>query len=238
MDKVTILIVTFARPKMIRKTIYGFLKNHNYNLLDLQFHIADNATEQRANIKDYVPAIIRDFDYLDWSYTIENKPGWGNNVNTAIKKINNNFIFLIEDDREAYATIDLVNGVRLLNEKRDVGLVRYDGIAGHIDTVLRLQEVKTQDCRFSYCIIDQELSRRPITYSNQPHLRHIRFTEYYGLYPENVRLGQCERLYASHIKRNPHGPKIAILEDGIQNRFRHLGAGKNSRQHSEFDKGA
>ena len=236
MDKVTVLIITFARPKMIRKTIYGFLKNQNYNQKDLIFHIADNNTEKRANIKNYVPSIIADFPYLNWQYTIEKKPGWGNNANAALKKIKTNFIFLIEDDREAYNTINLVDGVKLLQEKPNTGIVRYDGIAGHLDTVLKLKEVKTDNERFSYCEIDQELSRRPITYSNQPHLRHTRFTEYYGLYPENVKLGRCERIYANHVKRNPKGPKICILEDGIQNRFNHLGAGK-SFQHSKEDKG-
>ena len=236
MDKVTVLIVTFARLKMIRKTIYGFLKNSNYPQDDLIFHLADNATDRRTSSENYIPSIIKDFSYLNWTHTIENKPGWGNNVNTALKKIRTDFIFLIEDDREAHNTINLVDGVRLLNEKQDVGLVRYDGIAGHLDTVLKLKEVKTNSCRFSYCEIDQRQSKRPITYSNQPHLRHKRFTEYYGYYPENVTLGRCERLFAAHVKHNPDGPKIAILEDGIQNKFNHLGAGKNSRQHTKWDK--
>ena len=236
MDKITVLIVTFNRPQMIRKTIYGFLKYHNYNLGDLIFHAADNDSEARASAKDYIPSIISEFPYLNWQYTIEKKPGWGNNVNTALKKINTNFIFLIEDDREAYDTINLKDGVTLLQNETDLGVVRYDGIVGHIDTVLTLKECQINKHKIPYCEINQRLSRRPITYSNQPHLRHKRFTEYYGLYPENVKLGKCERLYASHIKRNPDGPKIAILQDGIQNRFHHLGAGKNSRQHSEWDK--
>lgn len=233
-ESVTVLIVTFARPEMLRKTINGFLKHNNYPYL--KFHLADNDTTKRFGIKNYVPALLDEYSDLEWSYTIEKKPGWGNNVNAALRAIKTDLVFLIEDDRMAYAKINLADGVTLLQHKRDVGLVRYDGIAGHTDTVLKLREIKTKNTKFSYCTIDNRLSRRAITYSNQPHLRHKRFTEFYGLYPENVTLGHCERLYASNVKRNPGGPQIAILEDGIQNRFTHLGAGKNSRQHSAWDK--
>lgn len=232
MELVTILIVTFARPKEISKTIYGFLKNQNYPLEYLNFHLADNDTSGRFGIKDYVAMILKDFHFLKWSYTIEKKPGWGNNVNTALKKIKDDYIFLIEDDREAYGKIDLASGVKLLHDKADVGLVRYDGIAGHVGTVLELCEDGKE---IPYLTINQRLSKRPITYSNQPHLRHKRFTQYYGFYPENTKLGNCEKLYALHVKRNPDGPKIAILQDGIQNRFNHLGAGQ-SRQHTKWDK--
>ena len=134
------------------------------------------------------------------------------------------------------SAINIADGVKLLTKNNNVGLVRYDGIAGHTGTALKLCEHKNGKDKFTYCAIDHKRSQRPITYSNQPHLRHKRFTEYYGLYPENVSLGRCERLYANHVKRNPDGPQIAILEDGIQNRFTHLGAGNNSRQHSEWDK--
>lgn len=233
LPEATVLLVTFARPQMIRKTLYALLKHTDY---PLKFHLADNDTTGRTGLKSYTQDILKEFHHLDWTVSVEKSVGWGNNVNTALKNVHTDYIFLIEDDRAAYKFVDIKTGVRLLENKSDIGLVRYDGIAGHNDTVLQLNEVKTKDYRFSYCTIDQQQSKRPITYSNQPHLRHTRFTEYYGLYPKNVKLGLTERQFAIHVKRNPNGPKIAILEDGIQNRFRHLGAGSNSRQHSKWDK--
>lgn len=233
MRDLTVLLVSFARPKMLRKTIYGLLKNHNYDLDRMTFCLADNDSEGRANLPKFTQSVVQDFPFLDWQVSIEKKPGWGNNVNTALQRIKTPFIFLIEDDREAYNAINLRDGVRLLKARKDVGLVRYDGIAGHSTLVLRLCNL--QDHRFSYCTIDHAQSRRPITYSHQPHLRHQRFTSFYGYYPENVGLARCERQFSLHVKRNPQGPKIAILEDGIQNKFRHLGAGSNSRQHTKYD---
>lgn len=235
MKDVTVLIVTFARPDIIKKSIYGFLKNHNYDLRNLKFHLADNDTTGRTGIKNYVNDITQEFNYLDWSFTVECIPGWGNNVNTALKYITTDYVFLMEDDRCAYDTINLVDGVKLMQNCNDVGLVRYDGIAGHKETVWEMSEVRNKNVRLSYMAVNHKLSKRPITYSNQPHLRHTRFTQFYGYYPENVKLGMCERLYALNVKRNPNGPKIAILQDGIQNRFHHLGAGK-SRQHTKWDK--
>lgn len=234
MNEITVCFVTFARPKIIRKTIYGFLKNNDLNVRKMDFHIADNDTEKRTDMTNYIADIIKDYSYLDWSYTVEKQPGWGNNVNTALRSIKTDFVFLIEDDRCAREAINLTQGIHLLQNKKDIGIVRYDGIAGHTGTHLVLHEMKIPDYKFSYCIIDHKQSARPITYSNQPHLRHKRFTDYYGYYPENVKLGMCEKKYAVHVKRNPKGPKIAILADGIQNKFHHLGAGK-SRQHGKYD---
>lgn len=233
----TVLIVTFARPKAICTTLYSFLKHQNYPLEKLHFHLADNDSEKRANIKDYVPTILKEFDYLNWTCTIEKRAGWGYNVNTALKKIKNKFIYFTEDDYSAYAKINLTDGVVLLDTKSDVGMIRYDGIAGHVTLALNLCECKTKTHKFTYLTIDNKHSVRPIAYSNRPHLMHKRLTDYYGLYSEGLTLGHTERAYALKIRQNWQGPKIAVLQDGIQNRFRHLGAGKESRQGSKFDKG-
>jgi len=228
MDLVTVLIVSYDRKNELRKSLYGFLKNVQYPKDKLRFHLADDKSPGSL-----VEDVIQEFKWLNWSYTITNRKGWGGNVNAAMRAIKTDYIFLMEDDRQAYGAINLVDGVKLLKNIPAVGLVRYDGIAGHTTLTLNLKECKAG--RFSYCTIDKQRSRRPIIYSNQPHLRHRRFNEFYGLYKEGLKLGKTEREYALWFHK-AKGPDIAILEDGIMNRFNHLGAGK-SRQHTKYDVG-
>lgn len=232
MVDLTVLLVTFARPKEIRKTIYEFLKHQNYPLENLHFHLADNDTENRTGIKDYASMILDDFPCLNWSLTIETKHGWGYNVNTALNKINTNYIFLIEDDYVANRAVDLISGVELMEAQTNVGLVRYDGIAAHTGMILHLRELKTETSRIDYCLLDKDSPHLNV-YSNRPHLRHKRFTECYGYYLEGKSLGQTEDAMAHTVKDKKQCCDVAILGDGITITFDHIGA---SFQNGEHDK--
>jgi len=229
---VTILIVTFNRPKEIRKTIYEFLKHQNYPIEKLTFHLADSDTEKRTGTVNYVQSILADFPYLDWQYTIESNPGWGYNVNTALKKISDNYIFLIEDDYVAIRDVDLVSGIELMEKQTNIGAIRYDGIAAHTGMILHLKELKTETSRIDYCLLDKE-SQHLNVYSNRPHLRHKRFTECYGYYLEGRSLGYTEDAMAHTVKDKKQCCDIAILGNGIEKAFDHIGA---SYQNGVYDK--
>lgn len=230
MEKVTVLIVSYNRESILKKSLYGFLKNVQYPRDLLEFHLADDKSP--GNL---VENILNEFKTLKWTYTITERRGWGANVNAALKAIKNDCVFLMEDDRCAYDKINLNDGVRLLRERPEVGLVRYDGIAGHVGLVLQLKEFGNEYPRTSFLTVDKVATQQNYIYSNQPHLRHRRFTEAYGYYPEGLKLGQTEVQYAGNF-RAKKGPDIAILEDGIINKFEHLGAGK-SWQHTNEDVG-
>lgn len=232
MVDITVLLITFARPKEIRKTVYELLKHQNYPLENLHFHLADNDTERRFGITDYVPMILSDFSFLDWTVSIETRPGWGYNANTALKQINNNYIFLIEDDYIAHRPVDFVSGVSLMEAQSNIGLIRYDGIAAHNGLILHLREANTQTGKVDYCIIDKN-SKHLNVYSNRPHLRHRRFTDCYGYYTEGQPLGVTEETMAHNVLDKKECPDVAILWDGIANAFEHIGA---SFQGGEFDK--
>ncbi|MFA5166617.1 MAG: glycosyltransferase [Candidatus Paceibacterota bacterium] len=233
MVDISVLLVTFGRPKEIRKTVYELLKHQNYPLENLHFHLADNDTERRLGIKDYTSMILSDFSFLNWTYSIETRPGWGYNVNTVLKQINTNYIFLIEDDYVAHRPVDLVSGVELMEAQANIGLIRYDGIAAHNGLILHLREATTPNGKkIDYCLIDKS-SQHLNVYSNRPHLRHRRFTDCYGYYIEGKALGVTEETMAHNVLDKKQCPDVAILGDGIANAFEHIGA---SFQGSEFDK--
>jgi hypothetical protein len=231
MVDITVLLVTFARPKEIRKTLYELLKHQNYPLENLHFHLADNDTERRFGIENYVSTILSDFSFLNWTYSIETRPGWGYNINTALKQINTNYIFLIEDDYIAHRPVDLISGVELMEAQTDIGLVRYDGIAAHVGLILHLKEATTPTGKkIDYCTIDKE-SEHLNVYSNRPHLRHRRFTDCYGYYIEGSSLGATEEAMAHTVLDKKECPEIAILGEGIPNAFEHIGASFQGSKH-------
>ena len=224
----TILVVTFDRPKEIRDTLYGFLKHVKYPHDKLMFHLADDGSPD-----GYIGAIESEFHFLRWSHTQTNRQGWGANVNTALKAIATNLIFLMEDDYVAMDDVDLISGAKILTNVEETGLVRYDGIAGH-NLRVQFTEYKENGVRYGYGIIDK-LSPHLNVYSNRPHLRHARFTRYYDYYPEGKPLGWTEEAFAHHVKKSPEdGPQLVILDSGVERRFDHIG---KSRQLSEFDIG-
>jgi len=222
---VTVLIVTWNRPEEIRRTInalQGYLIYPN-----LAWHIADDNSPG-----DYLPALRADFPHLKFTTTVTDRKGWGANVNLALKTIATNYIFSCEDDYVAYHILDLETGVELMELRENIGLVRYDGLSGHIGLDLSVQEAKTMG-RLDYLQIVKDKSSHLNVYSHRPHLKHVRFHKAYGSYKEGVTLGECEEDFAHRVKGSD-GPGLAILTNGIPRAFDHVG---KSRQGTPEDPG-
>lgn len=239
--QVSVLIVTYDRPKEIRQTIYALLKHLKYPREKLLWHLADdNSPEQ------YLDDIKREFKYLHFTATVTDRKGWGANVNKAqlFCQDKSDFIFLIEDDYVAQRQIDLEQGVALLASEHDrhkpeeatarkpIGLVRYDGIQAHWLN-LELREAQTGIGAVHYMHI---LHNSPFlnVYSNRPHLKHRRFHDNYGNYEEGLNLGETESGFAHRVKHSKDRVWITVLQSGIQKSFEHIG---HSRQHTELDIG-
>lgn len=223
---VTILIITWNRPVEIRRTIMALRNNLCYPG-PLAWHIADDKSPA-----GYLPAVKADFLDLNFTTTQTDRKGWGANVNLALRTIKTDYVFSCEDDYVAIRKINLAQGVELMELCQSVGLVRYDGLSGHVGLTLRLQEAKKFDA-LNYLMIVKDKSSHLNVYSHRPHLKHRRFHDFYGLYPENLSLGECESGFAHRVK-SKNGPSLAILSDGIPRAFDHIGV---SRQGTADDPG-
>lgn len=226
---VGVLIVTWNRPKVLRATLNA-LKEHLRYSGPLMWHLADDKSPG-----SYVHDVMAEYPELDFSYTITPRLGWGANCNTGLMYLNAKvkYIFLCEDDYIALRPIKLDQGVALLETAEDVGVVRYDGIAGHYLN-LELRECRnTPVGTFSYLRI---LKHSPFlyVYSHRPHLKHVRFHDYYGLYKQNIPLGATEEDFAKRVYNDKgDGPITSCLADGIQRHFDHVG---KTRQGSDADR--
>jgi len=226
---VSILIVTWNRPKEIRRTLSGLLHNIRYPMDKLHWHLSDDQSPGT-----YLTDIVSEFPKLQFTSTVTERKGWGANVNKGITFCldkGHDFIFLCEDDYVATRPIRLRAGVAVLLGEKEIGVIRYDGIEGHaLD--LELREAQTPIGKVPWLRI---LKGSPFlnVYSNRPHLMHRRFHDRYGLYPEGQRLAITETRFAQRVKRTA-GPDIAVLKDGIGKAFDHIG---KSRQGTDADVG-
>jgi len=224
---VAVCIVTYDREREIKAVIRA-LREHFHYTGSIKWHIADDSSPQ-----GYLGRITNEFPEIKFTHTITKRAGWGANVNKALGYLSNYpYTFLIEDDYVAKRDLDITTGVALMEAKADIAMVRYDGIAGHDTLILRLEEADSRVGKFSYMRIDKDSPHLNV-YSNRPSLRHTRFHECYGWYPEGVSLGDTETQFAHRVRDKKHCGDVAILWDGIPRAFDHIG---KSRQGSEADK--
>lgn len=228
---VAVMLITWNRPREIRRTLTALQEHLRYSG-KLHWHIADDGTGGT-----YVQDIEADFPDVAFTHTITKRGGWGVNANTAMRflwKEGHHFIFLCEDDYLALRPIELNRGVALMQGVRSVSLVRYDGIAAHGQKGLDLQLRMTRRPQKIPYLLILKSSAHVNVYSNRPHLKHKRFHDYHGMYPNRTALAQTETAYAKQVKRKPGGQNIAVLPDYLFTPFRHFG---KSWQGTEHDRG-
>jgi len=227
----TILLVTYDRPKEIRRTINALLDSVYYPGR-IRLHIADDGSPG-----DYVNDLLEEYEEARFSFsaTITDRGGWGKNYNNAFRDIDTDYIFVIEDDYVAKKGINLCQGVALMEMRKDIALVRYDGVGGHKLTLeLRSEPWDSPHGgpHLHYMVIDQDNSEL-YAYSNRPHLIHRRFHTHFGYYAEGRQLGETEESFGHTVKNLAHdGYRLAVLEDGIPCAFDHIG---HSYQLTEMD---
>lgn len=236
---VSIQICTYNRPREIRQTLTALSRYLCYEG-NLQVVICDDHSpgEYRKQLKqDYPLAQIVDTG---------KQGGWGVNVNRGLGQIETEYIFFLEDDYVLTEPLDLTIGVMLLMRNEHIGMVRYRGTAGdhliyhQMETDLsathpHYREGVGLEGKCTYFLLDGGSPALWI-YSNGPHLKHIRFHQFYGRYPEGLRLGQTEESYAHTVKdgmKMQGAPAIAIFPHWINMLWEHIGS---SFQNSEFDK--
>ncbi len=223
---VAVVIITYNRPQEVRQVIKALRTCIQYKG-PLVWHLAD---DQSPGL--YVQAIREDFPELHFSASITARGGWGKNVNTALKGCKTPYVFACEDDYVAIRPLNLTQGVALLEKEHTLGLVRYDGLAGHILN-LQLRTTVTSIGDVAYVKIEHTSPHINI-YSHRPHLKGERFHRHYGYYPEGLALGATEETYAHHVKDNMGtGPQLVALTDGLVRAFTHIG---HSWKGSPYDK--
>ncbi len=242
--EVTILLCTFERQDELTRTLDALKDGLTYPADKLRWIICDDSSPS-----NFAAKLARRAAYRDLNIQVvktEKNSGWGVNVNNGLAHVETDLCFFIEDDYVLTQPLDLRVGVAMMTALPHVGMLRYRGTAGE-HMVLHQMEVHIEDWlpdyrdgmgllgRLQYCLLDSG-SPSLYIYSHGAHLKRRAFHQFYGAYPEGLKLAATEEGYAHQVKakmKEPGAPPIAILPGWIVNHFDHIG---HSYQDSELDK--
>lgn len=185
---------------------------------------------------------------MDATCSVTERKGWGANVNAALRAVKTDYVYFTEDDYVLKRPLDLRACVALMDVAPTIGMVRF-GLAGHDGLGCYLREADVSGWlpdfrenssnasmgKLNYWEIERGVTAGVFAfykYSNRPHLKHRRFHQAYGYYPEGRPLALTEEGMNHQIEKVAVGPAIVCPADWVLWHFDHIGV---SRQGTEAD---
>lgn len=214
-EPITIILQTWQRTDCAVRTIRAARRNLIYP--ELRWYVADDGS--RPEHLDIVLSELSTPDLIGWHSV---RRGYGANMNVAMDAVEqvSALFFALEDDWELRQPLDLYPYAALLMETHEVGMVRLG--------VLNL-DVRGRTWAHGghvYWKLDHEphLEGTPV-FTGHPSLRHRRYRDVYGSYPEGLTPGETELAYAYQFRMGPQdGPGIVWPADyPAQGFFGHIG---------------
>jgi glycosyltransferase involved in cell wall biosynthesis len=192
---VTVLIITFKRFQLAKKTIESIKENLEYP--NLRFHIADDGSGPE-HIQKLFEVIGNKYPI---SVTNSERGGLSKNTNMGIEACLKYFDYYLQlqDDFVLTHPLDLKPSVQLLAERNDIGMVRLGRLNPYMSGTV-FEAIN----RYWWL-----LKRKSDTYvyTENPHLCHKRFPMTYGKMREDLKMGHAELEMCSRFN-NSSGPEI------------------------------
>ena len=195
MSNIAVLLPTYNRPKILAQTIEKLRKNLTYDGY-IQYYIGND-----GDTLDPIPDTV----ILDGP-----KKGLGANLNHLIKNaMSDGFeLFLsLDDDHWLKHPLNLNGHAQKLLEDETVGWMRFMGVSYH--------KLKAEQ-EGIYWRVDWNSDGLYIT-SMRPHLKHVRFHQFFGYYKEGIKLGKTEESFCHQCKtkarKNDNAPQVLIPMD-------------------------
>jgi len=183
---IAIVMVTYKRTALAVETVRSFSENLDYPKELRQWYVADD-----GSLAEHVQAILDELNlHGEKLYGFHNeKFGEGYNAgkgwNRGLIKGHeiSPIILFLEDDWQLREKLDIWPYIRLLQERDDIGLVRL----GHLAVGSDVRIVGYDGIHYL-----NYLKNTQYAYSGNPHLRHRRFSEAYGMFAEDRNPGEME----------------------------------------------
>ena len=199
---IAVLIPTYNRPDVLAHTVQ-LLQRHLIYDGTIRYYIGNDSDTPQD-----VPHAVN---------LIGPRNGLGANLNMLLSFTSEAFILQMDDDHWLLKPLDLNPHVKKLHTDANAGWVRLMGIGAH-KYIGRLDE--------SYWRVSWESPELYIP-SNRPHLKHRRFHQCYGLYPEGYKLGETEDNFCHQCKdhwRKHGGPDVLVpLDVATESSWDHVG---------------
>ncbi len=218
MEPITVILQTYRRTDVALRTIAAARRNLHYGG-PLYWYVADDGSPE-----EHVNAVLEAVggDLLAYHSA---RRGYGGNANAAWDAADqvSNLTFWLEDDWELRQPLDLYAYAALLMETHEVGMVRL----GALNLDIRGRTWAHGDK--VYWKLDKEPHHdgTPV-FTGHPSLRHRRYRDVYGKYPEGLLPGETELAYAYQFRWAPQdAPGIVWPADyPAMGYFGHIGSVK------------
>lgn len=213
---ITIIFQTYSRTSYALATIAAAKVHLRYS--DLRWYVADDGSE-----RGHVEAVLEAVGPVVGFHS--ERTSYGMNTNRAIAAAMeiSPLYFPLEDDWILQEPLDLWPYADLLLSTEDIGMVRMGylnaGLTGKLEAIREALYWRLDDTA------GRDTSRYAFT--GHPSLRHRRYHEAHGLYPEGWQPGDTENAYAMQYSIGKGADIVWPAALGIAGPFGHIGAVKS-----------
>jgi hypothetical protein len=197
-----IVLLTYLRTEMAARTIKGIADNLDYPKELVSFYIADDGSPHEHMDAIYATVLAGGFKVSGYhNQKFQPGPLCGIGWNTALKKAYqiSPYLMLLEDDWVLREPLDIRPYMWVLKENEKVGMIRLSNLT--TDNVLQVR-VHNGTHYFQY------LRQARFCYSGNPHIRHLRFNQYYGFFDTDKSPGDIEVYFDGKFRWMKDGPNI------------------------------
>lgn len=217
-EPITIILLTWERTDVALRTIAAAREFLRYSG-DLLWYVADDGSrpEHVAAVREAVGSEL-------WGWHSVRR-GYGGNANAAWLEADKRGVLTLwlEDDWQLTQPLDLYPYAALLMESAEIGMVRL----GNLNLDIRGRTWAHNGLLYWKLDKEPHIEGTPV-FTGHPSLRHRRYRDAYGPYPEGLTPGETELGYAWQFRiGSPDAPGIVWPADyptwGL---FAHIGAVK------------
>lgn len=210
---ITIILQTFKRTDVALRTVQA-AQQHLHYAGELSWYVADDGSPA-----EHVNAVR---ELLPDAPCHSERRGYGANANAAWRAINTPLTLWLEDDWELREPLDLTPYANALQDE-EIGMVRL----GYLNRGVSGSVVAAAD-RLYWRLYHEPIESNELVFTGHPSLRHTRYRDAYGWYPEGLTPGDTELGYAYRYRTARTGaPWIVWPADYPPNGlFAHIGTVK------------
>lgn len=177
-------VVTYNRKETLRGTLQRLDEHLGYTG-SRHVIVADDGSDDgtQAMLREEFPQVV---------VVQSARSGLGANTNAGLRECwrHADYVLQLQDDMHLNAHLDLHPHVELLRDVPSFGFVRLWGVGGHH------YEGRLEGNYWRIYWHSPELHIP----SDRPHIKHRRFHEFYGMYPEGLKTAQTEAAWCHQCK--------------------------------------
>lgn len=182
--RLSVLVITYNRKEILRETLYR-LKQHLGYVGPIHYIVADDGSD------DGTQSMLEE-EFPDAELVQSHRVNLGGNSNAGLRAAfeKADFVLQLQDDMQMLCYLDAHPHIQKLIDDETCGYVRLWGVAGH------LYEAKLDGnyWRLLWTCPDLYVA------SDRPHLKHKRFHDHFGYYPEGLLSAETEEAWCKQTK--------------------------------------